>query len=88
VLTTVPFTVPVPSALKTRIPSTELDEEKAVALTSGWKLALKPEFGRAVPGVGLPGPGSEPGANRQEAVPVKAYSPLSFFGEAASAPPP
>ena len=27
------------------------------------------------------------GAKRQEAVPVKAYSPLSFFGEAASEPP-
>jgi hypothetical protein len=70
--------------LKTRIPSTENDEEKAVALTIGWRLALNPEFGRATPGVGFPGPGSDPGANRQEAEPVKAYSPLSFFGEAAS----
>ena len=48
------------------------------SLASGCRLALKPEFGSATPGVGLGSgvvPGTCPGATRHAAVPVKPYEP-------------
>ena len=72
-----PFTVPVPSPLKVWIPSTLLEKEKTLPST-GCKLAVNPAFGRLMPGVGFVGVAGlvDPGATRQAAVPVKAYSPL------------
>jgi hypothetical protein len=77
--TDVPLTVPVPSPLNVRIPSTELETENASVdepgtASFGCRLDLNPEFGKGVVFPGL-GAGPEPGANRQAAPPVNPYDP-------------
>jgi hypothetical protein len=66
-LTAVPLTVPVPSPLKVRIPSTEKESEKEFELFNGCNALLNPAGPVGLVGVPVP---LLPGATRHAAVPV------------------
>jgi len=79
--TDVPTTVPVPSPLNVRIPSTAFEKEKELPLVNGCRDELNPDGPAGL--VGVPGP-LFPGATRHAAVPVNPYAPLRL-GESATA---